>query len=218
MDSDQGIYQLPLHARRIGLLGGTFDPIHYAHLVVAEEVRASLQLDTIVFIPAGQPPHKMEHASAAPEHRLAMLRLAIASNPYFTYSRVELDRPGPSYLADTLRILRTQWGQQVEIDFILGWDSLTELPNWYHPQDIVAALSKLVAVGRPGHVEKVDITKRELEARLPGIAQRLHVVPVPQLAISSTELRHRVAAGKPIKYQVPEAVEQYIADHNLYRS
>ncbi len=213
LDSDQ---LLP-HARRIGLLGGTFDPVHYAHLVIAEEVRVSLQLDTVVFIPAGQPPHKMERASAAPEHRLAMLRLAIASNPYFTYSRVEIDRPGPSYLADTLRILRAQWGEQVEIDFMLGWDSLTELPTWYHPQDIVTALSKLVAVGRPGHVERADITKRELEARLPGIAQRLYVIPVPQLDISSTELRHRVAVGKPIKYQVPESVEQYIADHGLYR-
>ncbi|HEY7417310.1 MAG TPA: nicotinate-nucleotide adenylyltransferase [Ktedonobacteraceae bacterium] len=213
MDSDQ----LPPHTRRIGLLGGTFDPIHYAHLVVAEEVRASLHLDTVVFIPVGQPPHKPERASTAPEHRLAMLRLAIASNPYFIYSRVEIDRPGPSYLADTLRLLRAQWGQQVELDFVLGWDSLIELPNWHHPQDIVAALSKLVAVGRPGHVEKLDTTKQELEAHLPGITQRLLVIPVPQLDISSTDLRHRVSEGKPIKYQVPEAVEQYIGNHGLYR-
>lgn len=213
MDNDQ----LPLHAQRIGLLGGTFDPVHYGHLVIAEEVRVSLHLDTMVFIPAGQPPHKMEHTSAAPKHRLAMLQLATASNPYFTYSRVEIDRPGPSYLADTLHILRECWGQHIELDFVLGWDSLVELPGWYQPERIIALLTKLIAVGRPGHVERIDTTRQELEAKLPGIAQRLRIIPVPQLDISSTDLRQRVAEGRPIKYQLPEAVEQYIIDHGLYR-
>src|SRR5579862_4080176 len=110
--------------KRIGLMGGTFDPIHNAHLMIAEEVRAILKLTEIVFILAGQPPHKPGRNVSAVKHRLAMLELAIAANPHFSYSRVELDRPGPSYLVDTLHILHEQWGPEIELNFILGWDSL----------------------------------------------------------------------------------------------
>jgi nicotinate-nucleotide adenylyltransferase len=204
------------HIQRIGLIGGTFDPIHYGHLVVAEEVRAMLKLAEMIFIPSGSPPHKHGHTNTAPQHRLAMLELAIASNPYFTLSRIEFDRPGPSYLADTLRMLREQWGSAIELSFILGWDSLQEFHHWRDPQGILAQLTHLVAVNRPRYIETIEYNK-ELETQLPGITQRLLVVDAPQLDISSTDLRRRIAEGRPIKYQVPEAVELYIMRHELYQ-
>ena len=206
--------------RRIGLLGGTFDPIHYGHLAIAEEVRTTLAMAEMIFIPAGQPPHKLKRATTPAHHRLAMLELALASNPHFSISLVEMDRAGPSYLVDTLRILRTQSGMNVELSFVIGWDSLEELHTWYDPLGILAQLDVLVAVARPGYSETVDeeTYRRQLEARLPGISQRLLVVQAPFLDISSTDLRQRVAEGRPIKYQTPEAVEQYIFEHGLYVS
>jgi len=180
--------------RRVGLLGGTFDPIHYGHLVIAEEVRAILDLAAMIFIPAGQPPHKTQRATTPARHRLAMLELALASNPHFSISLVEMDRPGPSYLVDTLRILRTQLGMNVELSFVIGWDSLEELHTWYDPVGILAQLDSLVAVARPGYNEALDEDKYNslLEARLPGISQRLLIVQAPLLDISSTDLRQRV--------------------------
>lgn len=208
--------QLP-ETRRIGLMGGTFDPIHYAHLAVAEEVCAVLNLTAMVFIPAGQPPHKLGQEYTQSIHRLAMVQLAIASNPHFTLSRVEIDRQGPSYLVDTLRILHDQWAPNTELFFVIGWDSLQVFHTWYKSADILAQLAGLVAVRRPGYEENIGYNK-ELATRLPGITQRLVVIPGPQLAISSTDLRRRVAEGRPIKYQTPEAVENYIIEHSLYRT
>ncbi|WP_207229330.1 nicotinate-nucleotide adenylyltransferase [Ktedonosporobacter rubrisoli] len=206
-----------LTPRRVGLFGGTFDPIHHGHLAIAEEVRVSLELNEMFFIPAGHPPHKPGRVITPVEQRLAMLELAIATNPHFSISLVEVDRPGPSYLVDTLHILREQWGNEIELYFVVGWDSLEELHTWYNPLGILAQLTFLVAVARPGYVEENEYNK-QLEARLPGITQRLLVVQAPRLDISSTELRRRVASGKPIKYQVPDAVESYIFQHNLYQT
>ncbi len=199
----------------MGLVGGTFDPIHYAHLAIAEEVRTALNLTEMVFIPAGQPPHKLGQNYTQSSHRLSMVQLAIASNPYFTLSRVEIDRQGPSYLVDTLRILHDQWGPDTQLFFVIGWDSLQEFHTWYKSADILAQLTNLVAVRRPSYEEHIGYN--ELETRSPGITQRLVVVSAPQLAISSTDLRRRVAEGRPIKYQTPEAVENYIMEHGLYR-
>ena len=210
------MYRPSPKSRRIGLFGGTFDPIHYGHLVIAEEVRASLDLAEMVFIPAGQPPHKPGRTITPVDQRLAMLELAIASNPHFSYSRVEIDRPGPSFLVDTLRILRNEWGTERELYFVIGWDSLEELHTWYKPREILAELTHLVAVHRPGYVDDPAYNQL-LETRLPGILQRLLIVQAPQLHISSTDLRQRVAEGRPIKYQLPEAVEYYIQEHGLYR-
>ncbi len=204
-------------ARRIGLMGGTFDPIHIAHLIVAEEVYTALDLTEMVFVPAGHPPHKLARTSTAPHHRLAMVELAIASNSHFSISRVEVDRSGPSYLVDTLRLLRAQWGTQVELNFVIGWDSLEDFHTWHDPAGILAQLTHLVAVRRPGYVEDVAYNQ-ELEARIPGITERLYVVSVPQLDISSTDLRRRLAEDQPIKYQTPEVVERYIIEHALYKS
>jgi nicotinate-nucleotide adenylyltransferase len=209
--------------QRIGLMGGTFDPIHNGHLIIAEEVRTVLDLEMMIFIPAGQPPHKPHksgHNTTAAYHRMAMVQLAIASNSFFIASRVEIDRPGPSYLVDTLRILHEQLPSEAQLTFVLGWDSLQELHNWYQPEGIIEQLTHLAAVGRPGYGDKMAYNgddDKELKARLPGLAQKLCVVPTPQIGISSTDLRRRVAEGRPIKYQVPEAVEQYINTHSLYR-
>jgi len=203
--------------RRIGLVGGTFDPIHYGHLVIAEEVRASLHLSEVVFIPTGQPPHKPGQIITEAQHRVAMVQLAIASNPYFSYSRIEIEQAGPSYTVETLRRLRAQWGTQTALYFVIGWDSLEEFHTWHRPTEILALLTHLVAVKRPGYVEDSEQSET-LEARVPGIRQRLLVVPAPQLAISSTDLRQRVAQDRPIKYQTPEAVEHYIIKHRLYHA
>jgi nicotinate-nucleotide adenylyltransferase len=201
----------------IGLFGGTFDPIHYGHLVIAEEVRARLNLTEMIFIPAGQPPHKSSQIRTPAHHRLAMVQLAIASNPHFSISRVEVDRQGPSYLVDTLRILRQHLGEQTALSFVIGWDSLADFHTWYDPDGILKQLTYLVAVQRPGYVDN-DRYNKQLEARLPGLARRLRVISAPQLEISSTDLRGRVAQGQPIKYQTPDAVERYINEHNLYQA
>jgi nicotinate-nucleotide adenylyltransferase len=202
--------------RRVGVLGGTFDPVHYGHLVVAEEVYAALDLAEMVFVPAGHPPHKPDGLVAAAHHRLAMLELAIAGNPHFSISLVDLERPGPSYTVDTLRLLRQQWGEQTALYFVIGWDSLEDFLTWRDPAGVLEQLSYLVAVRRPGYNEESGY-RDSLEARLPGIKRRLLVVPAPQLEISSTELRERVAEGRPIKYQLPERVEHYIEQYNLYQ-
>ncbi len=202
--------------RHIGLIGGTFDPIHNAHLAIAEEVRAALQLQKMVFIPAGLPPHKANRGNTAIRHRVAMVRLAIATNPHFTISLAEVDRPGPSFLVETLHILHAQWGPNTALSFVIGWDSLQELPDWYDAPGILAQLTHLIAVGRPGYVEDQHMDK--LERRLPGLRERLRIVDVPQLAISSTDLRRRVAEGRPITYLTPYAVERYIIEHGLYQT
>lgn len=209
-------YRIMPAARRVGVLGGTFDPVHYGHLVIAEEVYAALDLAEMVFVPAGHPPHKPESMVAPAHHRLAMLELAITGNPHFSISRVDLERPGPSYTVETLRLLRRQWGEQTALFFLIGWDSLEDFLTWRDPAGILEQLSYLVAVRRPGYAEE-DGYRASLEARLPGITERLLVVPVPQLEISSTELRERVAEGRPIRYQLPERVEQYIEQYNLYQ-
>lgn len=205
------------HRRTVGLLGGTFDPIHHAHLIMAEEVRTTLGLAQMVFIPAGEPPHKMSRQVTSAYHRMAMVELAIAANPHFTISRVEVDRSGPSYLVDTLHLLHEQWGPESELSFIIGWDSLEDLPSWYKPREILDQLAHLIAVRRPGYVDDMAYNDK-LEARLPGLHDKLTVVPLPQLDISSTDIRQRVAQGRPIKYQVPEAVEHYIQAHDLYQT
>ena len=212
-----GSYQPAPNKRHIGLMGGTFDPIHMAHLIVAEEVRFALHLDEIAFMPAGDPPHKPGRVHTPVQHRLAMVELAIASNPHFFISRIEVDRPGPSYLVDTLHLLRLEWGRDIELSFIIGGDSLELFSTWYNPVDILAQLDYLIAVRRPGYVENIEYNK-QLEGQLSGITQRLLTVKAPLLDISSTDLRRRVREGVPIKYQVPEAVEAYITEHGLYRS
>ena len=197
---------------KIGVLGGTFDPIHLAHLAVAEAVKAELGLAEVIFVPAGQPWLKANNYISAAEHRAQMVRLAIAGKSYFRLSAMEIDRPGPSYTVDTMAELRGQIGAGGELYFILGWDNLAELPRWRQPARLIQ-LCYLVAVPRPGYPVP-DLMK--LAGDIPGIAQRVIIMDKPQLDISATEIRKRLSRGAPINDLVPEAVAEYIRRHGLY--
>jgi nicotinate-nucleotide adenylyltransferase len=196
----------------IGLLGGTFDPIHVGHLIIAEEVRLKLTLDEVLFIPTGQPWLKSERRVACGEHRLEMLQLAISSNPHFKVSTVELERPGASYSVDTVSALKDELGAEVELYFIVGFDAFAELPIWREPSRLLD-LCQVVGVRRPGYAE---LDWRSLEQAIPGISSRVLVVDVPQIDISSSQIRERAAKGLSIRYLVPEAVEGYISKNRLY--
>ncbi len=194
---------------RLGVMGGTFDPIHYGHLVAAEEVRARFELDLVMFVPCRQPPHKKDYPITDAEHRYAMTVAATCANPRFITSRIELERPAPSYTIDTLRQLRAR-GPDTELFFITGADAVRELLTWREPQELVA-LCRLVAVTRPGY----DLAG--LERELGELAREVRTIEAPGVNVSSTELRERVARGRPIKYLTPLAVESYILKHGLYR-
>ncbi len=196
----------------IGVLGGTFDPIHLGHLLVAEEVRAQLDLAEIIFVPAGQLQLKVNSPVASAEHRVQMVSLAIVNKPYCKLSAVEIDRVGPSYLVDTIAELQGQLGAGTKLFFILGWDSLAELPLWREPSRFIK-MCRLVAVPRPGY-SAPDLSR--LEAKIPGLSQRVILMAKPEIDISATEIRSRVAQGLPIRHLVPEAVDGYIKQHKLY--
>lgn len=198
--------------QRIGVIGGTFDPIHYGHLAAAEEARVRVNLEKVLFSVAGLPPHKLDEEVTPAEHRLAMVQLGIFSNPDFELSRVDVDRSGPSYTVDTISILQEQWGQGAEMFFILGLDSLVEVPTWHQPERLIQ-LCHLVAVARPGF----EVDMRQLEDSVPGISSRVEIIGMPEVDISSSDLQQRVREGLPIRYQVPEEVERYIREHRLYQ-
>ena len=197
---------------KIGVLGGTFDPVHRGHLLVAEEARARLNLDEVLFVPAGQPWLKGDSLITAAEHRVQMLRLAIAGYPYFKLSTVEVDRSGPSYTVDTIAALQAQLGAGNELFFILGWDALAQLPRWREPSRLIK-MCHLVAVPRPGY-PMPDLNS--LEAAIPGLSRRLILLEKPEVDIEATEIRNRVARGLSIRHLVPEPVDDYIKKHKLY--
>jgi nicotinate-nucleotide adenylyltransferase len=198
--------------QRLGILGGTFDPIHHGHLVAAEEALYQLGLDRVLFVPAGAPPHKPSRPISPAAHRARMVELAIAGKSYFALSRVDLDRPGPCYSVDMLALLRLEWGPGPALFFIVGADSLSEMATWYQPRRLMA-LCELAVVERPG--SEIDLA--QVEGQLPGVSDRLHRVRMPRLEISSSDLRARRRAGRSISYLVPPAVEGYIVEHGLYR-
>ncbi len=197
---------------KIGVLGGTFDPVHKGHLSIAEEARDRLNLDEVLFVPAGQPWQKSDRHITSPEHRLQMLRLAISSCSYCRLSAIEIDRPGISFTVDTIAGLKEQLGGAAEPYFILGWDSLVRLHQWKEPSRLIE-MCRLVAVPRPGYPPP-DVSA--LEAAVPGIAQRLILLDRPEVPVSATEVRERVASGLPIRPLVPEAVAEYIESNKLY--
>lgn len=208
---------VPLPAsRRLGILGGTFDPPHLAHLVVAQEILSRLSLDRVYFVPAGQPPHKIGRTISPAEDRFAMVQHAIAANTSFAVSRVDIDRPGLSYTSDTLRLLRAQWPAGAEITLILGWDMVRDLPNWHEPASVVAQVTRFAVTHRPGYAA-TPVEVANLDAKLPGLSGKLTIVAMPQLEISASAIRARVASGLPIRYLVPDTVVDYIARHALYR-
>lgn len=198
--------------QRLGILGGTFDPIHHGHLVAAEEALYQLGLDRVLFVPAGAPPHKPSRPISPADHRARMVELAIAGKSHFALSRVDLDRPGPCYTVDLLALLRLEWGPGPTLFFIVGADSLSEISTWYQPRRLIA-LCELAVVERPG--SEIDLA--QVEGELPGVGDRLHRVQMPRLEISSSDLRVRRRAGRSISYLVPPAVEDYIFEHGLYR-
>jgi nicotinate-nucleotide adenylyltransferase len=193
-------------ARRIGIMGGTFDPIHHGHLVAASEVASRFLLDEVVFVPTGQPWEKASYEVSTAEDRYLMTVIATASNPRFQVSRVDIDRPGPTYTVDTLRELRASYGPKVDLFFITGADALAKILSW-KDADQLFDLAHFIGVTRPGF--------RLSDDHLP--AATVSLVQVPAMAISSTECRERVGAGMPVWYLVPDGVAQYIAKRQLYR-
>jgi nicotinate-nucleotide adenylyltransferase len=199
---------------RRGLLGGTFDPVHTGHLMLAQEVLWRLGLDEVCFVPTGEPWMKRNEVQTSKEHRRAMVELAIADNPRFTLNTIELDRPGDTYTVDTLEELRAGAMRDDDLVFIMGEDALHTMHRWKEVGRILE-LARLVVALRPGQgpldftaLEKIDATARE----------RVMTVQMPLIEISGTELRRRAAAGEPIRYLVPTVVEEYIERHGLYRT
>ena len=196
----------------IGVLGGTFDPIHIGHLILAEEVRARLKLAEIIFVPAGQPWLNKTSPISPAEHRVEMLRLAIADKPYFELATMEIERAGFTYTVDTIAELKAQLGAGDELFFILGWDNLAELPRWRQPSRLIT-MCRLVAVPRP-YYPLPDL--KALEASIPGLSQRVTLMDKPEIDISASVIRGRVARGLSIHHLVPEQVAEYIRQHKLY--
>lgn len=203
---------------RYGILGGTFDPPHLGHLALAQEAHARLQLDRVWFTPAASPPHKHGQPISDAADRRAMVERAIADDERFGLDTVDLDRPGPSYTVETLRRLRERWGASTWIGFIVGWDMLQSLPDWREPSGVVDAVDALIATRRPGYSQPGadDEAIADLERRLPGVRARLKLLAAPQLDISSSDLRERVAQGLPVRYLTPEPVRAYISSRGLY--
>ena len=195
---------------KIGVLGGTFDPVHFGHLLLGESARQELGLDKIMFVPAGQPWRKADRAITSSGRRVAMLQLAIERNPAFEVSALEVEREGPSYTVDTLESLS---GDNHELYCILGVDAFEDLPNWKEPKRI-AELAVLAVTGRPGFREGGEVSKKLLTLRL---GERVVWFHMPALEVSASGVRECVRAGKSVRYLVPEAVREYIETNGLYR-
>lgn len=196
---------------RLGIFGGTFDPIHLGHLIIAEELRYRLRLDRILFLPAARPPHKTDRHISPDRDRALMVELALSGNPHFAISYVDLEREGLSYTADSLEILRRQFSDHA-LYFLMGQDSLRDLPNWHDPGRIARQALLGVAL-RPG----VEVDVEKVVRAVPDAAGRIVLVDVPLIQISSRRIRERVRNGEPITYQVPREVESFILRTGLYR-
>nr|WP_143109683.1 nicotinate-nucleotide adenylyltransferase [Corynebacterium sp. NML130628] len=196
-------------ARRVGVMGGTFDPIHNGHLVAASEVADRFDLDEVVFVPTGEPWQKADRQITDSEDRYLMAVIATASNPRFSVSRVDIDRAGPTYTLDTLRDLRALL-PQADLFFITGADALASIMSW-RDWDLMFDLAQFVGVTRPGYELSESFLPEDLQ-------ERVHLIEIPAMAISSTGCRDRAREGRPVWYLVPDGVVQYIAKNDLYRS
>jgi nicotinate-nucleotide adenylyltransferase len=209
-------YQEVIQARsayRLGIMGGTFDPIHYGHLLTAETVRSGLNLNKVLFIPSGRPPHKQERDITDSEHRYQMTLLATANNPQFIASRLEIDRPGYSYAVDTVKQVYQKIGPRVDLFFITGADAVLEISTWRDVLELLE-LCTFVAATRPGF----DLIDLKLDLYLPlELINNIQFIEVPMLAISATDIRNRVRHGKSFRYLLPEIVEKYIEKCCLYQ-
>ena len=196
----------------IALYGGAFDPPHLAHTILAAEAQSQLALPRLLWLPTPQPPHKADRIVTPLRHRLAMLRCAIAGLPGFEISNVEMSRPGPHYTVETLKILREQ-NPAVDFALLIGGDSLRDFLLWRQPLDILAACRTIGVMRRPGDAIHLDA----LEEKLPGLSQKVRFVNAPQLDISSSDIRRRIAAGEHYRHYLHPDVYQYIEEHQLYR-
>lgn len=193
------------------MLGGTFDPVHNGHLHIARSLREAFELYRVIWVPAGRPPHKTGQIVSNDDDRLAMLELALADQPADSISRIDVDRAGPSYTADMLELLDIQLAP-AQLFFLMGEDSLRDLPTWHDPERILR-LAELAVAGRPG----VTIDLESLIAALPAARGRIHLAPVREMDIASSDIRERVKSGEPIRQLVPDSVADYIEKHGLYR-
>lgn len=196
----------------IGVFGGTFDPPHLGHLILADEARGVLSMEKVLWVVTGVPPHKPGQPITPVEHRLAMVEHCIRGGPEFELSRVELDRPGPHYAADTLELLAaaepaTKWA------YVMGEDSLADLPEWHRPGRLVELCQAIVVLRRA----QVGSRLAELEQQIPGLAAKVRMLEVPLVDISASDIRRRVRAGEPYRYLVGRAVAEYIEAEGLYR-
>jgi nicotinate-nucleotide adenylyltransferase len=201
-----------INAVRVGFLGGTFDPPHNGHLMIAQKAIEELSLEEVNFAPARMPPHKPGEEITPIRHRVEMVRLAIRDNPRFVLSYIDVDREGPSYSVDSLRILRDAWHDSIEIYFLMGTDSLASILSWHNPEELIR-MCKLAVFARPGFTANLD----ELATKLPEIRRQIVFINSAIMDISATEIQRRVHSGESIKELVPEPVEQYIRANKLYR-
>ncbi|AIS52110.1 nicotinate-nucleotide adenylyltransferase NadD [Thermoanaerobacter kivui] len=199
---------------KLGIMGGTFDPIHYGHLVTAEAVRFEFGLDKVIFVPAGNPPHKIKRKVTDKKHRYLMTILATITNPFFEVSTIEIDSEGYTYTIDTIKEFKKIYGEKTQLYFITGADAVLEILNWKSADELLK-LCHFVAATRPGiEGNRID---EELNKIKEIYGKIIYKVTVPSLAISSTDIRKRVAEGRPIKYLLPESVERYIQKYGLYK-
>ena len=206
-----------LRIKRIGVMGGTFDPIHTGHLVTAEEALYQFGLDEVLFVPSGHPPHKEDRESLDPASRYLMAVIATAANPRFRVTRMEIERPGPSYTIDTVRELKRLYGANTEIYFITGADAILEILTWKDPERLLRE-AMFIAATRPGYdLKRLEESLPEAEKERHAVHPRVLVMEVPALAISSTDIRARVREGRPITYLVPQGVREFIEKNGFYR-
>ena len=197
--------------KRIAIFGGTFDPIHIGHLILAEEAHFRLALDHVYFVPAGDPPHKQDRSLTPMRDRFVMCEMATADIDYISVSRIDADRPGPHYTSDMVRLMRQEVGAATKLFFLMGMDSLRDLPKWHEAAWLVENCT-LVALSR----HDVTLDWAELEAALPGVRERVIILDMPELEIASHKIQRRVKLGQPIRHQVTRIVEGYIHKHKLY--
>ncbi|MBN1376219.1 MAG: nicotinate-nucleotide adenylyltransferase [Dehalococcoidia bacterium] len=198
---------------KVGIMGGTFDPVHIGHLIIAEEIREALELDKVMFIPAGEPWMKANRCITGAEHRVEMVRLAIQSNPLFELLTIEIEHPGWSYTVDTLEQLSRDLGSDTKLFLLIGWDGLKTMPQWKAPYRI-SKMATLVTFPRPG-ISRPDIA--EMEESMPGLSKRMIEFEGTPVGISSTDVRERLVEEKSVRYLVPDDVKNYIEEHGLYK-
>ncbi|MDD5659790.1 MAG: nicotinate-nucleotide adenylyltransferase [Actinomycetota bacterium] len=202
---------------KIGIMGGTFNPVHHGHLVTAGEALNQFRLDKVIFVPSGDPPHKNSREEIISEHRYLMTVIATSSNKNFFISRIEIDRKGKSYTIDTIKELKKIYGQSANLYFITGADAILEILSWKKTHEIIQ-LCSFIAATRPGYdISKIQELKKKLFKKAKNDIEKIFVMEVPALAISSTDIRKRVKEKRPIDYLVPEGVSNYILKHGLYK-